>query len=287
MGAGSTLLCLGYGYTAAALARLLMPEGWTVLGTARRPGDLAAIAAQGVAPVLFDEAAQVARSATHVLASAPPDAAGDPVLRALGPALREGALQWLAYLSTTGVYGDHAGGWVDEDTPCAPISVEGQRRRLAEIRWLDSGLPVQIFRLPGIYGPGRSAFDRLAEGSARRIIKPGQVFSRIHVADIARALACSIQRPRAGRIYNIADDEPAPPQDPIAFAALLAGTPAPPEIPFEKAELSPMAQRFYAESKRVSNARAKAELGWSPSFPSFRDGLAAIWAERQEAAGRH
>jgi nucleoside-diphosphate-sugar epimerase len=264
-----------------------MPEGWTVIGTARRRDDLAAIAAAGAIAVPFDEAEEAARNVTHVLASAPPDMAGDPILRALGPALQQGGLKWLAYLSTTGVYGDHAGGWVDETTPCAPISQEGQRRRQAEDLWLASGLPVHIFRLPGIYGPGRSAFDRLSEGSARRIVKPGQVFSRIHVEDIARALACSIARPNPPRIYNIADDEPAPPQDPIAFAAALAGLPIPPEIPFEQADLSPMAQRFYAESKRVSNARAKAELGWSPTFPSYREGLAAIWAARQETAGRH
>jgi nucleoside-diphosphate-sugar epimerase len=287
MAAGSSLLCLGYGYSAAALARRLMPEGWTVIGTARRRDDLAAIAAAGAIAVPFDEAEEAARNVTHVLASAPPDMAGDPILRALGPALQQGGLKWLAYLSTTGVYGDHAGGWVDETTPCAPISQEGQRRRQAEDLWLASGLPVHIFRLPGIYGPGRSAFDRLSEGSARRIVKPGQVFSRIHVEDIARALACSIARPNPPRIYNIADDEPAPPQDPIAFAAALAGLPIPPEIPFEQADLSPMAQRFYAESKRVSNARAKAELGWSPTFPSYREGLAAIWAARQETAGRH
>jgi nucleoside-diphosphate-sugar epimerase len=280
-------LCLGYGYSAAALARRLMPEGWTVIGTARRRDDLAAIAAAGAIAVPFDEAEEAARNVTHVLASAPPDMAGDPILRALGPALQQGGLKWLAYLSTTGVYGDHAGGWVDETTPCAPISQEGQRRRQAEDLWLASGLPVHIFRLPGIYGPGRSAFDRLSEGSARRIVKPGQVFSRIHVEDIARALACSIARPNPPRIYNIADDEPAPPQDPIAFAAALAGLPIPPEIPFEQADLSPMAQRFYAESKRVSNARAKAELGWSPTCPSSREGLAAIWAARQETAGRH
>ncbi len=287
MAAGLRLLCLGYGYSAAALARRLMPEGWSVIGTARRRADLAAITADGATAVLFDEAGQAAREATHVLASAPPDAAGDPILRALGPALQEGAVQWLAYLSTTGVYGDHAGGWVDETTACAPISLEGQRRWQAEGLWLTSGLPVHIFRLPGIYGPGRSAFDRLSEGSARRIVKPGQVFSRIHVEDIAGALACSIARPNPTRIYNIADDEPAPPQDPIAFAAVMAGLPVPPEIPFGQADLSPMAQRFYAESKRVSNARAKAELGWSPMFPSYREGLAAIWAARQETAGRH
>jgi len=184
---------------------------------------------------------------------------------------------WIGYLSTTGVYGDREGGWVFETSPLAARSIEGARRVRAERDWLEvargMGLTVQVFRLPGIYGPGRSAFERLAAGKAKRIVKDGQVFSRIHVEDIASGLAASIARPRAGGIYNLCDDEPAPPQDVIACAAEMMGVKPPPEQPWDPADQS----RFYAENKRVSNARAKAELGWRPAFPTYREGLAAIF----------
>ena len=189
---------------------------------------------------------------------------------------------WIGYLSTTGVYGDRRGGWVTEHSRLAAQSMEGARRVGAERDWLEvgrgMGLTVSVFRLPGIYGPGRSALDRVRAGRARRIAASGQVFSRIHVDDLAAGLAAAIARPKAGGAYNLCDDEPAPNSEVVAYAAGLLGLPVPPEVPLAEAGLSPMAQRFYAESKRVSNAMAKAELGWRPAYPTYREGLAAILA---------
>lgn len=189
---------------------------------------------------------------------------------------------WIGYLSTTGAYGDRRGGWVFEDSRLAAQSPEGARRVAAERDWLEvgrgMGLTVTVHRLPGIYGPGRSAFERLREGRARRIATPGQVFSRIHVDDLAAGLEASIAKPRAGGIYNLCDDEPAANSRVIAHAAGLIGLPAPPEEVLNLEALSPQARRFYAETKRVSNARAKAELGWRPAYPTYREGLAAILA---------
>jgi len=238
--------------------------------------------ASGVAALLWEDAAAVARAiaaADHILVSLPPGDNGDPVLARHAAALADAAPRWVGYLSTTGVYGDRAGGWVDEESAIAPATERGRRRAAAEAAWLATGLPVHLFRLAGIYGPGRSALERVRAGRAQRIVKPGQVFSRIHVADIARTLAASIARPRLGRAYNLADDLPAPPQDVIAFAAELLGVPPPPEIPFGEADLSPMARSFYAESKRVSNARIKDELGVRLRHPDYRAGLRAILAE--------
>lgn len=268
------LACLGFGYSAAALARRMKVLTWRIAGTKRAPqGEM-----EGVDLIPFDgETASerlrfVLARADAVLISIPPDDDGCPAYRALATDILHTA--WRGYLSTTGVYGDHGGGWVFEDSPLHPLNEQSSRRVIAEAQWREEG--AHIFRLPGIYGPGRSAIDRLRAGDARRITKPGQVFSRAHVEDIAAALALSIARPRPGRIYNICDDEPAPPQDVIAFAAKLMGLTPPPLEPFATAGLSPMAKRFYAESKRVSNARAKAELGWRPQFPTYREGLAAI-----------
>jgi len=238
--------------------------------------------ASGIAALDLSAAIEASALAdvTHLLLSIPPDEQGDLAFMAGAAALLRAApkLQWVGYLSTTGVYGDLQGRWVFEWTPAAPLSTEGKRRALAERQWLESGLPVHVFRLPGLYGPGRSAFDRLRAGDARRIVKSGQVFSRAHEDDVAAALLASIQRPNPGRIYNICDDEPAPPQDVTAYAAHLLGMAPPPEIALKDANLSPMAQRFYAESKRVANARAKSELGWRPLYPTYREGLAAILA---------
>ncbi len=189
-------------------------------------------------------------------------------------------MKWVGYLSTTGVYGDRGGDWVDEDSPLEPTTARGQRRLEAERSWLrlhsDFGLPVHLFRLAGIYGPGRNTLLNVRDGSAKRIIKPGQIFSRIHVEDIAGVLAASIAKPNPGRAYNVCDDEPCPPQEVVAFAADLLGLPLPPEIPFEQAELSPMAKSFYADSKRVSNRRIKTELGYKLIYPNYRDGLRAL-----------
>lgn len=274
------LLCLGYGSIARALVRVLPREEWAIAGTTRDVKKAAAMQADDVTPLALEAALSPGAIAhvTHILASIPPNDAGDLAFAA-GALLRAAPkLRWAGYLSTTGVYGDLKGRWACEWTPTAPLSPEARRRVLAEGQWLQSALPVQIFRLPGLYGPGRSAFDRLRAGEARRIVKPGQVFSRAHDDDVAAALYASIQRPNPGRIYNICDDEPAPPQDVTAFAAQLLGMAPPPEIALADAGLSPAAQRFYAESKRVSNARAKSELGWRPKYPSYREGLAAILA---------
>lgn len=279
------LLSLGHGYTARALAAGL--GGWRLLGATRDPAKAAAMRRDGVAPVLWDNRVAVEEAlgaATHLLVSAPPDAAGCPVLNRHRPAIEAAPrLDWIGYLSTTGVYGDRAGGWVDEESVLAPVNARSRWRVAAERAWQElwrgGGLPVHVFRLAGIYGPGRSAFDRLRAGRAQRVVKAGQVFSRIHVADAARVLAASIDAPDPGAIYNVADDAPAPPQDVIAHAAGLLGVPIPPEVSFEAAELSPMARSFYSESKRVSNRRIKTELKLALRYPDYRAGLAAILAE--------
>jgi nucleoside-diphosphate-sugar epimerase len=281
------LFVFGFGFAAAALAQRLRPQGWAVAASARTPQDAARLEALGAEPVQADDPAALAgqlAKAQALLVTAPPTPEGCPGLSALAqPMARAGAFpDWTGYLSTTGVYGDRRGGWVFETSRLAAQSVEGARRVRAERDWLEMGrgmgLTVQVFRLPGIYGPGRSAFDRLREGRARRIASPGQVFSRIHVDDLAAGLAASIARPRAGGIYNLCDDEPCPNSEVIAHAARLLGLPVPPEVLLAQARLSPAAQRFYAESKRVSNALAKVELGWRPDYPSYREGLQAVLA---------
>lgn len=281
------LFVFGYGYTARALARRLAPKGWRVFASVRDPSGIGPLAAEGVIGVAVDDAdglTDALAGTNALLITAPPDAEGCPGLRTLVRQIARAQAfpDWTGYLSTTGVYGDRRGGWVFEESRLLAQSVEGARRVAAERDWLEvgrgMGLTVQLFRLPGIYGPGRSAFDRLRAGEARRIAAPGQVFSRIHVDDLAAGLEASMARPRAGGVYNLCDDEPAPNSDVIAYAANLLGMPPPPEVPLNAAALSPTAMRFYAESKRVSNARAKAELGWRPAYPAYREGLAAILA---------
>lgn len=274
-----TLLSLGHGYSAAALSRLLTAEGWTVIGTTRSAGKAEALRGAGVTPILWPgDLGAALEQATHVLASAAPDAGGDPFLRA-APQIAGARAEWVGYLSTTAVYGDHRGGWVDEDTPPAPASERGRWRVLAEDQWRASGLPVHIFRLAGIYGPGRGPFEKVRNGTARRIVKPGQVFGRIHVQDIAQTLRASIARPNPGAVYNLSDDDPAPPEDVLAEAARLLGLPLPPAIPFDQADLTPMARSFYGESKRVRNDRIKRELGVALRYPDYRSGLAALLAD--------
>ncbi|KNG93554.1 SDR family oxidoreductase [Pseudaestuariivita atlantica] len=278
-----TLLSFGHGYSARALHRVL-GDDWTVIGTTRSADKLADLAREGVEPRLWpgtDLTADI-RAATHLLISAGPGDAGDPVLRDFADAIAEEAprLTWVGYLSTTGVYGDHGGGWVDEDSPLHPGTKRGQMRLETERRWQAiPGLPLHIFRLAGIYGPGRGPFAKVRNGTARRIVKPGQVFSRIHVEDIAQVLAASIAQPSPGRVYNVCDNDPAPPQDVIGHAAELLGLPLPPEEDFATAEMSPMARSFYADSKKVSNARIREELGVTLRYPSYREGLAAMLAE--------
>ncbi len=276
-----TLLSFGHGYSARALAALLIPQGWRVIGTTRSTEKAHEIAATGVEPLIWPggDVMPALSQATHVLVSAGPSAEGDPVLNALHDAIAAKAseLNWLGYLSTTGVYGDHDGDWVDEDTPLSPTTKRGQMRKDAEEAWRAiPDLPLHIFRLAGIYGPGRGPFEKVRQGTARRIIKQGQVFSRTHVEDIAQVLAASIERPAPGTAYNVCDDDPAPPQEVIAHAATLLGLPVPPAIPIEQAEMTPMARSFYAESKRVRNERIKQALGVRLRYPTYREGLAAL-----------
>ncbi len=274
------LLTLGHGYSAAALASSLGP-GWERFGTTRSAARAVEMRAAGVTPLDWADRAAVdtaVAQATHVLVSLAPEGPEDPTLARHGPALAARKPDWIGYLSTTGVYGDRAGGWVTEDDAPHPINARSRWRVAAERAWLEAGLRVEVFRLAGIYGPGRSAFDRLREGRAPRIVKPGQVFSRIHVEDIARSLAAAIARPEPAAVWNVADDLPAPPQDVIAFAAELLGIAVPPDTPFETADLSPMARSFYAESKRVSNARLRDRLGVDLQFPDYRAGLRGILA---------
>jgi nucleoside-diphosphate-sugar epimerase len=287
-GRGMNLFCFGLGYSAQALGRRLRGLGWEVGGTARSDDGVAALVAAGFDGAAFSgdapspEIAAKLTRATHVLISIAPDGEGDPVLRHHGQELRAAAphLSWIGYLSTIGVYGDHGGAWIDEEAELRPSQQRTEARVAAERDWLQfgeaTGAPVHIFRIAGIYGPGRSPLDKVRDGTARRIVKPGQVFNRIHVEDIATVLDASIGRPRAGGIYNLADDEPAPPQDVVAFAAEAINAPPPPEIAFEDADLSPMARSFYGDNKRVRNDRIKRELGVSLRYPTYREGIAAL-----------
>jgi nucleoside-diphosphate-sugar epimerase len=270
---------MGLGYTAGALAERLADSGWRVTGTSRNPQEPDALRFDRdhpLAPAAFAEI-------THILVSIPPDEAGDPVLDRHGDDIAAiPGFAWLGYLSTTGVYGDRAGDWVDERSQLCPSGARGRRRVAAEAGWLDlwrrRGVPVHIFRLAAIYGPGRTPFDALRAGTAKRIDKPGQVFSRIHVEDLASVLIASITRPRPGAIYNVCDDESAASEAVVAHAASLLGLPAPPLVPFASAELSPMAKSFWDDNKRVSNALIKEELGIVLRHPNYRAGLAAILA---------
>ncbi|MCC5972631.1 MAG: SDR family oxidoreductase [Rubellimicrobium sp.] len=283
-----TLLSFGHGFSAGALARLLLPQGWRVIGTTRSHDKARALYDEGIHPLVWpgSDMTPALDAASHLLISAAPDAMGDPVLNLLwcDIAARAERFDWVGYLSTTGVYGDRGGDWVDETAPLAPTTARGRARVAAEAAWQAiPGLPLHIFRLAGIYGPGRGPFAKVREGSARRIVKPGQVFSRIHVDDIAQVLAASIARPRPGAIYNLCDDDPAPPEDVIAHAAELLGLPVPPAEDFATAEMTPMARSFYAESKKVRNDLIKSELGVQLLHPDYRSGLAALLAREADA----
>ena len=280
------LFCFGYGFCASALGTLLGPAGWSLAGTCRTQAGCRALAEAGVDAVPFERTAprtDIERrlaGATHVLLSIPPDDEGDPAFDCHGAAIAAvQGLKWIGYLSTTGVYGDTGGAWVDERSTPAPSGARGRRRLRAERGWLALGeehrVPVHVFRLAGIYGPGRNALAAVRRGEAKRIHKPGQVFSRIHVADVARVLAASIARPRAGAVYNVCDDEPAPAAEVVAYACALLGVSPPPLTPFDEAVLSQMARSFYADNRRVSNARLKTELGVDLRFPDYRAGLLA------------
>jgi nucleoside-diphosphate-sugar epimerase len=291
--AARRLFCFGLGYSATFLARRLHAEGWRIAGTCRSAAEHRRLVDAGFDVHLFDrdrhlaEAKKILAGATHLLSTVAPDDLGDPVLDCHGEAIAAlKGLEWVGYLSTTGVYGDRGGGWVDETTAPAPGNARSRRRLAAEQRWralhIEAGLPVHLFRLAGIYGPGRSAIDQLRAGTARRLVKPGQVFSRIHVADLAAALAASMARPEPGVVYNLCDDLAAPADEVIAYAAALLGIEAPPAVAFADADLSPMARSFYGESRRVRNERIKQLPGFRLAYPSYREGLRAIAAADDE-----
>ncbi len=280
----SHLLCFGLGYSAGYLAERLRAEGWTISGTVRTSDAADRARALGYIPIDIAGSVESLRTAlpavTHLLVSAPPDREGDPLLaRHAADITAAPSLIWAGYLSTIGVYGDRDGAWVDETTTPAPQTDRSRWRLDAEKAWLalgrSRGVRVEIFRLPGIYGPGRSAIDNLRAGTARRIAKPGHVFNRIHVADIANVLAAAIRSGGRHDTYNVADDEPASSEDVLLFAAGLLGVPPPPRVPFASIE-SPMARSFYSECRRVSNQRIKNDLGVTLVYPTYREGLQAI-----------
>jgi nucleoside-diphosphate-sugar epimerase len=278
------LFCFGFGYTASFLSEKLMACGWKIAGTTTDPAKRDFLRKNGIESYLFDrnhsipDPFETFSEVTHVLLSVPPDADGDPVFDAHGADLCNlKNLEWLGYLSTTGVYGDQNGGWVTEETPPAPASRRGSLRLKAEQQWqslfINEKLPLHIFRLAGIYGPGRSAIEAVRSGNATRISKPGHMFNRIHIDDIVQVLIASINQPNPGAIYNLADDSPSPSHEVIQFACNLIGLSPPPLIPFEQAEMPPIVRSFYKDNKRVSNDRIKNELGVQLAFPDYHSGL--------------
>lgn len=279
------LLCFGCGYTAQHLARLLINNGWDVAGTTRSEGKAAALKQIGISPILWDHSVDknLLNDVTAILISTPPGDDGCPTLDSAGSIIAQHApaLKWVGYLSTNGVYGDHGGAWVDENSKLLATSDRGRRRIEAETAWRSLAkacrMPFAIFRLPGIYGPGRSAFDSIKKGTAKRIYKEGQVFSRMHVDDISGALYASMSELLTHDVYNLADDEPAPPQDVIEYACCLLDVEPPPLVNLEEAGLSEMGKSFYADNKRISNARMKEALNFTPAFTSYREGLNAIF----------
>lgn len=284
-----TIFVLGHGYTGATLTGQLRRQGWQACGTSREPqsdADATLFRVATPADLAPDSPAAAALTqATHLLHSIPPGPAGDPVLMPVTALLeRSHRLRWIGYLSTTGVYGDRDGGWVDEQTAPAPNNVRGERRVTAEQQWLALGarhaVATQVFRLAGIYGPGRSALDDVRAGTARRVDKPGHDFSRIHVEDIAQVLEASIAQPQAGAVYNVCDDLPAPSADVVAYACELLGVKPPPLLPFAQVapSLSPMAREFWSANRKVRNGRIKRELGVRLLYPDYRAGLRAILA---------
>jgi nucleoside-diphosphate-sugar epimerase len=292
-GGVNRLFAFGLGFSALELAKRLSAKGWQIAGTARDEGKIARLEREGYDAVRFaGEAGNAAlvrhlAGTTHLLHSIPPGAEGDHVLAGYRQAIAAlPSLEWIGYLSTVGVYGDQEGGWVDESIPPKPNSTRTDARVEAEQAWLQfgqaTGVPVHVFRLAGIYGPGRSVFDKIKAGTARRINKDGQVFSRIHVEDIASVLEASIAQPRGGAIYNVADDEPAAPGDVVAYAAELMGMAPPPEVDFADADLSPMARSFYEGSRRIKNTRIKSELGVKLRYPTYREGLTALLSDHSQ-----
>lgn len=285
-GGSDRLIAFGFGYSAQALTKRLHKHGWTCFGTVRTAGKAAALNEGPACATVFgpDDLFPIPEG-SHWLISAPPGEEGCPIYHKFKA--ETGKAATITYLSTTGVYGDLQGGWAFEWTQAAPRSERAKRRVLAERQWQSSGRPFRTVRLPGIYGPGRSPFKRLRAGTARAIFKAGQVFSRIHVDDIASGLEAMMLRPDALGVFHLCDDRPAPPHEVTAYAAHLLGLPAPEPVAFETAELSAMAKSFYAECKRVSNARAKSALGWLPVYKDYKTGLKQVYqAEQQEIAAK-
>ena len=281
------MFVFGAGYSGKAIAARMAPEAKWAGGTTRSPDNFSELESAGLTPFVFDgeslsqELSAALAGVTHLVQSVRPDAHGDPVLALAGQKIAAWMpnLEWVCYLSTVGVYGNHDGAWIDEDTPCEPLSERSRWRLEAENQWLEfsqqSSIPVAVLRLSGIYGPGRNTFEKIKNGTARRLVKPGQVFNRIHVADIAGATA-HLAAKGLGGLWNVTDDKPAPPQDVVLYASQLLGVEPPPEIPFETAELSPMARSFYGDNKRVSNQRLKAS-GYEFAFPDYKTALSALW----------
>ena len=283
-----SLLVFGGGWLGRAAGLEALRRGGRAVLTSRDPERRAALAAEGLGAIDPDDAAALAgavAAASAILICAPPLPEGCPGLKALMPALAASGTwpDWIGYVSSTAVYGDRGGGWALEDSELNAASLEGARRVRAERDWLDAGqgmgLTVQLFRLPALYGPGRSPLDRLRDGTARIVRKPGQVFNRVHVDDVVSGLFASMARPRPGAAYILCDDEPAPADVVMEGAARRLGLPMPPEIDLDDPSVSDAMRRFYRDSKRLSNARAKAELGWRPKYPSWRDGLQALIRE--------
>ena len=279
------LFCFGLGYSALALAKLVRFNGGNVSGTVRSQDKAKKLRADGIEAVVFDgtmpgpDVPALLKQSDCLLISISPDRNGDPVLAQHADDIAAARPKGVVYLSTIGVYGNHDGAWVDEETPTKPESDRAIARAKAESEWIAVGamhdIPVMIFRLPGIYGPGRGPLEKLQNGTSKRIVKPGQVFNRIHVADIVRAVHAGLTRPRSG-IFNICDNEPAPPQDVIAFAAHLMGIEPPPEVDFAETEMTPMARSFYSDNKRVSGQKAQRMLPYRLKYPTYREGIRAL-----------
>ncbi|MDA0367966.1 MAG: SDR family oxidoreductase [Proteobacteria bacterium] len=289
------IVCLGMGYVATALADRLSTQGWAVAGTCTSVAKRAALADGIVSITLFSPehllSAEILSGATHLISSIPPDDQGDAAAAWLAQNIGSAeGLEWAALLSTTGVYGDRHGDWADEESDLRPTAPRSQRRAQAEQQWLDlhreHGVPVHIFRLAGIYGPGRNPLDGIRAGTARRIVKPGLMLGRIHLEDILGVLMASIERPHAGSIYNVTDDEAAPPQDVVAYGCRALGVEPPPEEDFDTAEMSSHGRSFYLDSKRVRNDRIKRELGYRLRYPTYREGIAALMSEPPRARRR-
>jgi len=288
-----TALLLGAGYCAKAMIEPLLSRGYTVLATTRSPDKAAQLKTLGVTPIIYNGHINTAMQqslerADIIISSIPPNDNGDPFLSELPKTIAEltPSAQWVGYLSATSVYGDRRGQWAFEDELLRPLTRRGKNRAMAELQWLESETPIHVFRLAGIYGPGRNGFERLRQGKARAVIKDGHIVNRIHIDDIVTALLSSIDKANPLKIYNLADGNPAPPQDVVNFAADLIGVPRPPQLNHDTANISDMARSFYLETKRIDISRAKNDLGWTPKYENYRQGLmATLKAERRDAQG--